>query len=219
MNETDKKNKKVFKWTRELIQLAINDGWTQNEIANTCRTHQSIVSSWYKGEKRGTEQQLKPLLDLFGYKLRRKTFRLYWNIDPSTGEKSFFKVEGRVIFSQALCDMRRDGAKLKKKIPEFKFVIHHQGNNKFRIVVQFRAKFPQSNEELENSVEDAIWRSVVSDIITAQQVVDKIEYIIIKNKDVRKYASDVVTLPYLVRKALLENGFSIEGIKEYPADW
>lgn len=218
MNETDKKNKKVFKWTRELIQLAINDGWTQTEIAKACRTQQSIVSGWYKGEKQGTEQQLKHLLDLFGYKLRRKTFRLYWNIDPSTREKFFFKVEGRVIFSQALCDMRRDGAKLKKKIPEFKFVIHHQGNNKFRIVSQFRPKFSQSNEELENSVEDSIWCSEVSDIITAQQVVDTIEYSI-KNKDVRKYASDVVTLPYLVRKALLENGFSIEGIKEYPADW
>lgn len=51
MNETDKKNKKVFKWTRELIQLAINDGWTQTEIAKACRTQQSIVSGWYIKER------------------------------------------------------------------------------------------------------------------------------------------------------------------------
>lgn len=218
MSEDDKKSRKPFKWTRELIQLAINGGWTQTEIAKSCRTQQSVVSAWFKGEKQGTEQQLKPLLELFGHKLRRKTFRLYWNIDPNTKEKVFSKVEGRVIFSQALYDMRRSGHKLVKKIPEYKFVIHYQGNNSFRIVKQSRFRFNKTNEELENSVEDAIWGSEISDVKTAQEVVNMMDSIM--NDELRqKYPSDVATFPFLVRKALLENGFSIEGIKEYPASW
>ncbi|WP_324005437.1 helix-turn-helix transcriptional regulator [Pasteurella multocida] len=211
-------DKKPFKWTRELIQLALNQGWTQTQIAKTCRTHQSVVSAWSKGEKHGTEQQLKPLLDLFGHKLRRKTFRLYWAINKDTQEKIFYKVEGRVILSHTLCDMRRAGVKLIKKIPEFKFIIHYQGNNTFRIILQSRIKFKYTNEELENSVDDAIWDSNITDIKTAQQVVDIIDELSRKEM-FQKYPSDIVTLPFLVRKALLENGFSIEGIKEYPASW
>ncbi|MDP9500681.1 helix-turn-helix transcriptional regulator [Bisgaard Taxon 45] len=214
----DKKNKKPFKWTRELIQLALNQGWTQSEIAKTCRTHQSVVSAWNKGEKHGTEQQLKPLLDLFGHKLRRKTFRLYWTINNDTQEKIFYKVEGRVILSHALYGMRREGAKL-KKIPELKFIIHYQGNNTFRIIVQSRFKFNFTNEKLENSVDDALWFSTITDIKTAQQVVDKIDEWSRNEEIFQKYPSDITTLPFLVRKALLENGFSIEGIEEYPASW
>lgn len=218
MNEVNKKSKKTFKWTRELIRLARNDGWTQQEIANACRTQQSVVSAWSKGEKQGTEQQLKPLLDIFGYKLRRKAFRLYWNINKETGEKEFFKVEGRVIFSQALYDMRRSGTKVIKKIPKFKFTIHYQGKNDFRIVEQSRFQFKNS-DELENLIEDAVWGSRVSDIKTAQEVVDTMDEIVKRNEDIKEYSSDRATLPFLIRKALLENGFSVEGIKEYPASW
>lgn len=43
--------KKPFKLTRQLIRLALNDGWTQREIAEKCRVQQSIVSAWSKGAK------------------------------------------------------------------------------------------------------------------------------------------------------------------------
>lgn len=62
-----KKKKRKFKQTKQLVRMAINDGWTQTDIAKTCRTHQSIVSSWYKGSEDGTESQLKPLLDEYGH--------------------------------------------------------------------------------------------------------------------------------------------------------
>ncbi|BFU61046.1 MULTISPECIES: hypothetical protein [Rodentibacter] len=41
---TSKPKKKRFKQTKELVLLALNDGWTQKQIADKCRTQQSVVS-------------------------------------------------------------------------------------------------------------------------------------------------------------------------------
>lgn len=121
----NKKKKRKFKQTKQLVRLAINDGWNQTEIAKACRTHQSIVSNWYKGIDQGTEQQLKPLLEQYGHKLRRNSFKVYWNIDSETKTKVFHRVEGKVILNQAFYDARRVGHKLEKKIPQYKLTIHH----------------------------------------------------------------------------------------------
>ncbi|BCK02403.1 hypothetical protein VCSRO113_1570 [Vibrio cholerae] len=76
MDKSKNSKKKPFKWTRELNRLALNDGWTQQEIAEKCRTQQSIVSAWNKGSKQGTEQQLLPLLNIYGNKIRRNSFKV-----------------------------------------------------------------------------------------------------------------------------------------------
>ncbi|WP_339720483.1 hypothetical protein [uncultured Paraglaciecola sp.] len=212
-----KKNKRKFKQTKQLVRLAINDGWTQSEIAKACRTHQSIVSDWYKGVNQGTEQQLKTLLEQYGHKLRKNSFRIYWNIEPETNSQVFHKVEGKVILSEAFYDARRNGAKLEKKIPQLKLVIHHQGNNKFRIVYQSRLTFSNTNNELESMVEDAIWGSTISvqyDLPELLKIIDKYA-----EKNLVKYPSDANTLPFIVRQALLNHGFNVEGIVEYPAIW
>jgi len=158
-----KKSKRKFKQTKQLVRLAINDNWSQVEIADACRVQQSIVSAWNKGTKQGTEQQLKPLLEQYGNKLRRNSFRIYWCIDPETNKKIFHRVEGKVVLSQVFNDARRSGYKLIKKIPQLKLIIHHQGGNKFRLVYQSRLTFQHSNEELESMVEDAIWGSTISE--------------------------------------------------------
>lgn len=73
--------KKPFKQTRQLINLALNDGWTQVEIAEKCRVHQSVVSGWKKGAKEAAESTLMPLLEIYGHKLRRNSFRVYWALE------------------------------------------------------------------------------------------------------------------------------------------
>jgi hypothetical protein len=48
MKETNpKRNKRKFKQTKQLMRLAINNGWSQVRIAEECRTQQSVVSAWY----------------------------------------------------------------------------------------------------------------------------------------------------------------------------
>lgn len=212
-----KKSKRKFKQTKQLVKLALNDGWTQNEIKDACRTQQSVVSAWSKGTRQGTEQQLKPLLEAFGHKLRRNSFKLYWNINSDTKKKSFYKVEGNVVLSQVFNDARRHGHKLIKKIPQIRLVIHHQGNNKFRVVHQHRLVFTNSNEELESMVEDAIWNSAITEQYELTELLNIIDQY--AEKVLEQYPSDSNTLPFIARQALLNYGFDIEGVVEYPAVW
>ena len=212
-----KKNKRKFKQTKQLVRLAINDGWSQVEIADACRVQQSIVSAWSKGTKQGTEETLKPLLEQYGNKLRRNSFRVYWCIDPETKIKTFHKVEGKVVLSQVFYDARRSGAKLIKQIPELKLVVHHQGANKFRLVYQSRLTFQNSNEEIESMVEDAIWGSTISDRYELAELLNVIDNY--SEKTLANYPCDANTLPFIARQALLNHGFEIDGVVEYPAIW
>jgi transcriptional regulator with XRE-family HTH domain len=209
--------KKPFKQTRQLINLALNDGWTQVDIAEKCRVHQSVVSGWKKGTKEAAESTLMPLLEIYGHKLRRNSFRVYWARDPETLKPTFHKVEGKVILSQSFSDPRRKNYKLIKKIPVYKLVIHDQGKGKFRVIQQNRLTFRGSNEELECSQEDAIWNSIVGDQMDAAELIDFVDTYC--KEQLNKYPSDANTLPYLIRKALLNYGYHLDGVVEYPAVW
>ncbi len=212
-----KKSKRKFKQTKPLVKLALNNGWTQPEIAETCRTQQSVVSAWSKGTKQGTEQQLKPLLEIFGHKLRRNSFRVYWCIDSETQEKTFHKVEGTVVLNQVFYDARRADHRLVKKIPKQKLVVHHQGENTFRVIFQNRLTFRNSNEELESMVEDAIWNSTISEQYELTELLNIIDKY--AESSLVEYPSDSNTLPFIARQALLNHGFAIDGVVEYPAIW
>jgi transcriptional regulator with XRE-family HTH domain len=209
--------KKKFNQTRQLINLALNDEWTQTDIAKACRVQQSVVSAWKNGAAKATENQLIQLLKIYGHKLRRNSFRVYQSIDSETGELTFHKVEGQVILSQSLTDARRQNSRLVKKIPEFKLVVHDQGKGKFRVIQQNRLKFSQSNSELECSQEDAIWNSIIGDQINVSELLEFIGAYCIKH--LNDYLSDAYSLPFLIRKALLNHGHHVDGIEEYPAVW
>lgn len=211
--------KKGFRLTRQLIRMAINDGWTQKDIADTCRTHQSTVSAWYKGQKLATEHQVRPLLELYGHKIRRNSFRVYWAICPETQEKQFYRVEGKVIFSEAFYDARREpSGKLTRKIPVHKLVVHHQGSSRFRAVLQGRLCFKNSSEEIESTVADAVWGSRIhQDLLTTDELVSFVDQYAAKS--LREYPGDAQMLPFLIRQALLQHGFEVSGVEEYPASW
>lgn len=216
-SKNPKKSKRKFKQTKQLVKLALNNGWTQPEIAEACRTQQSVVSGWSKGTKEGTEQQLKPLLEIFGHKLRRNSFRVYWCIDSETKEKTFHKVEGTVVLNQAFYDARRAGHQLIKKIPKQKITVHHQGANKFRLVYRNRLIFQNSDIELESLVEDAIWGSTISKQYELPELLKAIDHYAENN--LKNYPSDSNTLPFIARQALLNHGFEVDGVVEYPAVW
>lgn len=73
--------RKKFKYTRELLRIATNDGMTQDQIATVCRVSQPVVSKWVRGESQGTEQALAPLLKRYGSRLSRGTSRVYLAMD------------------------------------------------------------------------------------------------------------------------------------------
>ena len=216
-NQGKNDKKKPFRLTKELIRLALNDGWTQLEIAEKCRTQQSIVSAWKKGSKLGTEQQLLPLLNIYGHKLRRNTFKMYWCVNSDTKQKVFSRVEGKIIFSQAFYDQRRSTVKLVKKIPMYKLVVHYQGEDQFLPIIQNRIIFTHTNEELENSVQDAIWNSTILTKMNSKELIQLVEEF--ADSTLTDYPSDANTLPFLIRQALMNHGFPVDDVVTYPAVW
>ncbi len=209
-----KKNKRKFKQTKQLVRLAINEGWTQDEIRIKCRTQQSVVSAWYKGTKQGTEQQLKPLLEKYGNKLRRNSFRVYWSIDPETKDKSFHKVEGLVILSQVFFECRGCGY---IRIPTLKLVVHHQGNNTFRLIYQTRHVFQYSDDKTASIVEDVTWNSSISEKHELSELLNVLDDY--AEKSLNHSPIDLHKLPFIARQAFLNHGFDIDGVVEYPAVW
>jgi len=213
--ENPKKSKRKFKLTKQLVRLALNDGWSQAEIADVCRTQQSVVSGWSKG-KPGTEQQLKPLLEIYGHKLRRNTFKVYWSTDPETKKTSYYKLEGKVILNQAFSYSQVSSSYRDKKIPTQKLVIHHQGTNKFRIVFQTRLKTVRGFD-LESTTDDSVWNSTITEQTDLEKLLKFIDTY--SEENLKNQPDEALTLPFIARQALLNHGFDIDGVVEYPAVW
>ena len=208
--------KKTFKWTRQLIQLALSDGWSTQEIANKCRTQPTIVSDWKKGIKSATEAQLQPLLHIYGHKIKTDPFQVYWSVHPETNEKHYYKVEGKVIFSQVFYSTtHRESDKTTHKTPLYKLVVHYQGKGQFRLISQSRFAFRKNHDETENSNENAIWNAVIlepMDITRLLKTLDKF----IEDFLSKEFSGDSFTLPFLIRQALLNHGFHVADVKEFP---
>lgn len=207
-----------FKQTRALIRLALRDGWTQNKIAKACRTQQSTVSAWANGEKLAKEHQLRQLLEQYGHQLRRKSFRVYWTRKADTKESLFFRVEGAVVFQHLFWDMRRDGTtgQLKKKFPSQRLVVHHQGQEQFRAILQSRWQFTDG-DVFESHNDEAIWSSKIIPAMDGPQLIAFVDAY--SNEIISTYTTDGHTLPFLIRQALLQHGFKVEGVENYPALW
>jgi hypothetical protein len=209
--------KKPFKLTRQLIRLALNDGWTQRDIAEKCRVQQSIVSGWSKGAKCATEAQLIPLLEIYGHKLRRNTFRVYWALDSTTQAKTFFRVEGKVVFAEVVFELKESSGKATKKIPVLKLIVHHQGVDSFRSVVQSRLELNSPIKFSVSSAEDATWSSEVSDQRSSAELIGWLDDFAHSLSE--KHPHIGLTLPFLLRQALMNHGFPVDGVVEYPAVW
>lgn len=85
------------------------------------------------------------------------------------------------------------------------------------MIFQNRIKFSHSNQELESSVEDAIWGSEVSEQLELTELLKHVDKY--AETTLNDYPCDANTLPFIVRQALLNHGFHIEGLVEYPAVW
>lgn len=219
IDETPKRNKRKFKQTKQLVKTALGEGWTQTQIAVACRTQQSIVSSWASGATLATEVQLRPLLEQFGNKIRRNSFRLYQTIEDKT--LLYNKVEGRIIFSEALnCKDCSRGKK--KRHPKVKLTIHDQGKSMLRLVSQSNVTLQMSEESIgfnQSRCDDdsQIWMSRIYEPMSPQEVLKAIDSLAEKNFE--DFQEDAWMLRFAIRESLLLNGYSIVGIVDYPAAW
>lgn len=213
-NKDARPKKRKFKLTRQLVRMAINDGWTQNEIAKACRTKQSIVSQWVNGSKLGKEAQFKTLLGIYGSKLRRQSFKVYhgYNFDEKCHE--YYRIEGKVIFSYIFFEKPASSHKKEKREKQCRIVVHDQGEGCFRLVVQDRKNIADTGR-VSCSDEDGIWLSAPSDQKTCPEIIKAIEKFTKENA--KEFPDEVHTLPFLIRKAFLLHGYPVEGIIDFPA--
>lgn len=204
--------------------MALRDGWTQKQIADACRTQQSVVSAWKNGAKQASEHQLKPLLEVFGAKLRRKSFRIYhrWlEVPGQEPEVKLIKVEGEVIFTHSYdvylscprCnpDECRDYRHPKKPVPQRRIIIHDQGAGKFCLVKQERVSEPKNQTLFADA---NIFRSHA----IAQLSVGQLLALVDDNQfyeSQKEYKYDMKIIRTLLRKALLEHGIPLEGVEEH----
>lgn len=219
--------KKKFRYTKQLVGMALRDGWTQKQIADACRTQQSIVSGWKSGAVQANEHQLKPLLELFGPRLRRKTFRVYHDLSlQPDGGSSFqlIKVEGEVIFSFPFrnkelctrCQVQSSGCSdrqhVKKVTATRKLVVHALGSGVFCCLLQkrmladeYQMRFPETNVFL-SKVVGASYAS--GDLL---EYCDSGAWGEAEAGDEQHLVAKIM-LPMLIRKALLEHGYPVEGV-------
>jgi hypothetical protein len=67
-----------YPYTKEVVNAARKDGMTQTKIAKLCRTQQSIVSGWSKGETLAPIHVIKPLIEKYGTQINKKYSRVYF---------------------------------------------------------------------------------------------------------------------------------------------
>ena len=224
MSDTEAKiNKgKKFKQTRDLVRIALNNGWTQEGIAKRCRAQQSSVSKWKSGDRLAREDILKPLIDEFGHKLRRKSFKVYWNIDRASDDFKpiFYRVEGRIIMDHTFHDLRcnEKTGKIVKKLPGQRLIIHDRGNGSYYLLLLDRLGHKDTEELVECSVPDAKWitQIIKSESMNKEQL---IEFIDTKCEELLMdgFRSDARTLPFLIRQALLYAGESLDDVIDFSA--
>lgn len=223
--------KRPFKQTKELVRLALNEGWTQQDIAKRCRTQQSVVSEWKKGTKFGSEEHLKPLLELFGYKLRRTSFRLYsvykaaryscplpfihWDEMLMAYRDlgiCYEKFEGPVLLNFVL--WVHSGNKSVK--PEYRLCVHAAGRGTFHLLLLvYVAESSRDPRKDENWV---VFQRALS--INQTELICAIDFLS------RSFPCPTISrfqgqkqLGYLIRSALMNHGYPVNDVVTHPASW
>lgn len=97
MSEQQQPKRPKFKWTKELVNIALNDGMTQEQIGRLCRVEQSVVSGWKNGKYKATEKQLGELLRRYGARLNRKAARVYLVCDEPIGKWQDTETGSRLV--------------------------------------------------------------------------------------------------------------------------
>ena len=215
MTKTKKSDR--FPSTKELVRIALNDGMTQLQIAQLCRTQQGQVSKWKSGIALATRQQLKPLLERYGEKLRRTSFKLYQTRHQPSQPSQFARVEGKLILREKF-----RGTGDQKSPTALRISVHDQNKAGFVLIIEFtNAGFPDPANKSWN-------RPMITDRHAAWFLTDgtkgimklTLDSLISWSRDwghseYSKQFPGLRQLPFLLTEALLNHGFDVKDIEEF----
>ena len=212
-----KKKSPKFPKTKELVRIAVNDGMTQIQIANLCRTQQGQVSKWKTGTALATRQQLEPLLELYGEKLRRTSFKLYQTEYLPPQPAQFARVEGKLILREKF-----RGIAGSKSLSAVRISVHDQKKDGFIVAVEVTsADYPNPSNRnwdrplitdrhaewfLFNGI-DGIKRHALESLVAWSMAFGH-------SGNSAKFPG-LRQLPFLLREALLNHGFELKDIEDF----
>ena len=215
MTKTKKSDR--FPSTKELVRIALNDGMNQIEIAQLCRTRQGQVSKWKSGNALATRQQLKPLLERYGEKLRRTSFKVYQTRHQPSQPAQFARVEGKLILREKF-----RGIGDQKSPTALRISIHDQKEAGFVLVIEVtNAGFPDPARKswtrpmitdrhaawFLNDGTKGIRRHTLESLVSWSRDWGHGEYC--------KQFPGLPQLPFLLTEALLNHGFNVKDIEEF----
>jgi len=234
LQQKPKAPRKKFKLTKQLIRIALDNGHTQISIQKMCRLgSQSQVSDWKNGVKLAYEDQIKPLLDLYGHQLRKVTSQLYqvrksdeeMRLEEENGADSpfpikFVLVEGKVILREKFINPQRDyQGRIKRKDTQAILSIHEQGDNKFRCVIQTLIKFtPNKNHPAHHEV-NANFLSEITEVLDMNELIQFVRNYRDESLVNEEYLINHFTIDYLLLNSLVMNGYQVKEVEVLPATW
>lgn len=216
-------SKKKFKATKELILIAMNEGMTQAEIARLCRVGQPQVSKWKKGVAKAQEHQLSELIEQFGHLLMRAPFKLYEVAATEASARRYFRVEGKILLKEVFTNTC-GGTPSNENPSAVRVTVHDQGAGRFVLVLEgtVAAFAPMRGQSSSRAIQitdrHAVWW--ISDIKrqTMSGLQLYVDALAAPSEGTEHWLSrydGLRRLPFLLREALLNRGYAIEGIEEF----
>lgn len=210
-------NSKKYKHTKQLIRIAIEHGYTNQQIAKKAGLSEksiALVSKWRNGEALATVRQMQALINEFGAQLKRHMQHLF--AVEHEGRQRFTVIEGDVLLKHTVRLSTEHG-----KIAAFR-VLLLKADKPFVVVIQQRYGLavnvsPASLAHSDN--EDAHWHTLdILPLESTQQTIKQIDRFVCsislyKGQNQRDaQAHERKVLGYKVRQVLLREGYSVEDL-------
>ncbi len=237
MTEQKENTKKTYRYTKQLIRLAIENGYTNQEIAVKAGLSQksiAVVSRWRNGKALATVRQMQFFINEFEHLLKRKMEHLFYKLekfekDGNTLNKiNYFKVSGEIILKHPIRKEVQLNNGNKKNVPFYRIVIIKSSNECFYILHQeneYDFSLMSDNQELctihvnlSHPSENSAWLTTAIEKETKyEKVIDIIDNLSMNSLPTNPRSSiiksDLMTLPFILRENMLNLGHISESIE------
>lgn len=232
---TEQQVDRKYKYTKQLVRMAIEHGMTNKEIAKKAGLSDKSVAQvtrWRKGDSLATERQMRFFINEFGNSLKRKMEHLFC-YNSENGVIEYFKLLGDVVLRYAYKEeVRVERRSIKVGLLRF-IIIKHEHN--YSLLEQYRKgldlnnprssitssnihKLGHSSSEGANWITYDIVKHVSADHII--KAVDKYAKSFLDGSNLLKKVdlSCPSEIMYIVREQMMKNGFIAEDIFDLKSD-
>lgn len=215
---------KKYPYTKQLLKIAIEQGYINKEIAVKAglkETSIAQVSAWRNGKTLASERQMRFFINEFGHLLKRKMEHLFYRAEMTPDgqiKPDYYLLNGEMILKHTIKRMEN-----KKNIPLLRLFVL-KNNNLFYVVFQKRIKTNLNTSYrqeyiVHSSNEEANWTCYdiqkTTDYLELIKIIDLYSASLTNGNnpiESKNFINDALTLPFIIRQALLKQGYKAEDI-------